>query len=241
MILKKKKQIKPLCKTFIRLRENVQNRKKILKFKKEKWRNFIYHFERKSKFYRKYKFKDQNLYLVSKFPIKALSYKQRFKNNLLAYKRLTLHYGGISKKRLKNLINNPRLKNNREVFLGEFERRIDTVLFRSKFCISIRNSRQLISHGNISVNGRKVKTSSYVLKQGDLITIDSKASKTIENNLVYQILNSNIWPLPPKYLYINYETMEIIFGCIKNQNDIMFTNFDFHVNLERISQNYKYQ
>ncbi len=241
MLLGKRRRIKPLCRIFIRLRENVQNRKKILKFKKEKWEKFVYHFKKKSKFYRKYKFRDQSLYLASKLTIKPLSYKQRFKNNLLTYKRLAFYYGGMTKRKFKKFIGNSNSKDNRKVILTNFEKRIDTVLFRAKFCISIRNSRQFISHGNVLVNNMKVKTGSYKLKQGDIITINSKAYETIESNLVYQFRNSNIWPLPPKYLYINYKTMEIIFGCVKTKNDLIFINFDFPLNLERISQSCRYQ
>ena len=51
MLLGKRRRIKPLCRAFLRLRENVQNRKKILKFKKEKWEKFVYHFKKKSKLY----------------------------------------------------------------------------------------------------------------------------------------------------------------------------------------------
>jgi hypothetical protein len=40
-MIKKKSKFKPLYKQFIRLRENVQNRKKLLKFKKQKWDQLI--------------------------------------------------------------------------------------------------------------------------------------------------------------------------------------------------------
>ena len=101
MILKKKNRFKPLYKSLIKLRKNVQNKKKLLKFKKHKWEKFISFFKNTTKPYKKYKPQDQYTYLVSKYPVKGLSYKNRFKISLQSTKRLNLFYGGVSKKELK--------------------------------------------------------------------------------------------------------------------------------------------
>ena len=54
-MLVKKNKFNPIYKQLVRLRENVQNRKKLLKFKKQKWKQFIYYYKRKLKRYRKFK------------------------------------------------------------------------------------------------------------------------------------------------------------------------------------------
>lgn len=239
-MFKKKNKFKPFFKTLIKLRENLQNKKKILKFKKKKWEKFTFHFKKKAKPYIKYRIKDQNLHRVSKFPTKVLSYKKRFKNTLMSIKKFKVFYGGVPERKLQKIIIIPKRAKNKTLFLNEFEKRIDTVLFRSKFCISLRNSRQLISHKQILINHRTVKNYSYKLKTGDLITINPKYYKTIENNIIYHFSNSTIWPLPPKYLNINYKTMEIIFGQINQNKDILSTNYSFNLNLEKIIQNYKH-
>jgi hypothetical protein len=46
MILKKKNRFKPIFKQFIKLRENIQNRQKILKFKKKKWKFFKFYINK---------------------------------------------------------------------------------------------------------------------------------------------------------------------------------------------------
>lgn len=237
MLLKKKNKFKPSYKILLRLRENIQNQKKILNFKKQKWEKFIFHFKNRIKPYRKYKLKDQNLYRVSKFPTKGLSYRKNFRNSLIASKRFTVFYGGVLKKNLKKTI---KLTKNINDFIIEFERRIDSVILRAKFCNSIRDSRQLISHGKVLVNTKRIKNSSYKLKTGDIISIVPKAHKIVEKNLVNHFFNTTIWPLPPKYLIINYKTMEIIFGQIQNNLNTTFTNFSFNLNLEKLTQNYKY-
>lgn len=233
---KKKNRFKPFFKPLIKLRENIQNKTKIFKFKKKKWEKFINHFKKKSKFYRKYKLKDQNIFTISKFPIKVLSYKKRYKNNLIAIKRIAFFYGGLTRKKIKKTILNTKLKNNNEDFLKKFEKRIDTILFRSKFCTSIRDARQLISHKKILINKKIVKNNSYYLKQGDFINVSPKAYKIIENNIVKNFINSNIWPLPPKYLTINYKTMEILLGQIGPSSNSTLLNFNFNLNLEKITQ-----
>ena len=121
-----------------------------------------------------------------------------------------------------------KLKNLKLLFLEFFERRLDTILYRSKFSPSIRNARQLISHGIISVNNKPVRIKSYELKTGDLITVNPKYSNLIKVNLK----KSEIWPIPPKYLTINYKTMQIVL------NDMKHTNFSLKFDLEKLIANY---
>ena len=68
------------------------------------------------------------------------------------------------------------------------------------------NSQQLISHGHILVNNCVIKTKSFKIKPGDKITIDKKSRDLVE----YYFLNSDPWPLTPKYLLIDYSILQII-------------------------------
>jgi ribosomal protein S4 len=239
-MLQKKNRFKPLYKQFFKLRENVQNRKKLLKFKKKKWATSINFYKKKLKRYKKFKPNDQTRYLVSKFPSRGNSYRKRFRNALSTSKRFKLFYGNLSKKYIKkNIKKTMKKKLNKKninffiTFLEQFEQRLDTVLYRSKFSISLRNARQIIVHGKVLVNNKPIKIPSYILKQGDLISINPKFYKLIEKN----IKNSNIWPIPPKYLSINYKTMEIIINENAKQTNFS-TNFTFYLNLEKILVNY---
>jgi hypothetical protein len=72
-----------------------------------------------------------------------------------------------------------------------------------------------------------------MLKQGDLISINPKFYRLIEKN----IKNSDVWPIPPKYLSINYKTMEIIINENAKQTNLS-TNFPFYLNLEKVLVNY---
>jgi ribosomal protein S4 len=235
MIKKHKNKFKPFYKKVLKLRENIQNQKKVLKFRKQKWNKFIEFYKRKLKWYKRFKLQNQKRYVVSKYPNRYTSYKNRYKNTLQAYKIFNLFYGSLSKKVLKDkifflkkkYINNINIK-----FIELFEKRLDVTLFRAKFSHSIRSAQQLIVHGKVLVNNKIVKSKSYVLKTGDLITINSGLKKLIEIN----IGQSNTWPLPPKHLIINYKTMQIIFGNIKYTNLSNLSQIYF--NLEKVLINF---
>lgn len=250
MFIKQNNRIKPLYKQLIKLRENVQNRTKILKFKRKKWEILIQNYKKKLKWYKKFKPKDQTIYLMSKYASRGKSRKKLFRDSLNKSRLFRLFYGNLTKKVLKThikIFKKPKFKQlnyNYFLFLQLFERRLDTVLFRAKFSKSIRNAKQLITHGIVQVNNKQVKYPSYILKEGDYIQINPKYCTLIENNLKYCLLgnlelnlkNNQLWPLPPKHLIINYKTLEIIFGDI---NISTFSNdFSYNLDLEKIIINY---
>jgi ribosomal protein S4 len=231
MVLKKKTKFKPLYKKFFKLKENVQNRQKLLNFKKKKWEIIIKKYKHSLKWYRQFKPKNQNQYIVSKFSNRGTSYKQRYRDSLLTLKKLELFYGGFVKKVIKKQVSNQikkNYKNNTRIFIESFEKRLDIILYRAKFCPSMRNAQQLIVHGKVLVNNKEIKIKSYKLRPGDLISVKPKFYKLIENN----IQSTQIWPIPPKHLIVNYKTMQIIFGDIKHIN--LSTMFSFHLKLEKI-------
>jgi ribosomal protein S4 len=244
----KKRRHKPFYKQLIRLRKNVQNRRifrvvntnsssienlnyshsaLITKFKKRKWEKFNNDLKKIFK-YRKKKFQ---IYDHFKFyHIKRFSnyFKKKFSNKLSAKKSLSLFYGGLLKKYLKKQINFSLKKitysrknfgNTNFFFIKILESRLDSVLYRSFFTLSFRSARQLITHGHIFVNKKIVKISSFILKKGDLIEINTKYHKLILQN----IQRSYIWPIPPKYLLINFKTFQILFD-----ENIEATNFSTH-------------
>ena len=67
--------------------------------------------------------------------------------------------------------------NTAENLLGLLERRLDAVIYRSKLANTIFSSRQLINHGHIKVNGKKVNISSYQVKEEDAIEIRDKSKQ----------------------------------------------------------------
>ncbi|HEX6123823.1 MAG TPA: 30S ribosomal protein S4 [Pyrinomonadaceae bacterium] len=64
-----------------------------------------------------------------------------------------------------------------ENLLFMLERRLDNVVYRSGFATSRRQARQLVNHGHIEVNGRKVNIPSFQVKQGDVVSVKEKTYK----------------------------------------------------------------
>jgi small subunit ribosomal protein S4 len=62
-----------------------------------------------------------------------------------------------------------------EALLQQLERRLDNVVFRMGFALARRQARQLVRHGHIAVNGRKVNIPSYQVSVGEEITIREKS------------------------------------------------------------------
>lgn len=59
--------------------------------------------------------------------------------------------------------------------MGMLERRLDSVVYRMGFGVSHPQSRQIVRHGHIQVNGRKVNIPSYMVKVGDIVEVREKS------------------------------------------------------------------
>ena len=206
--------------------------KEVEKLKKQKWKTFIRRLKKANHFFQKYKPYTFNHYRSAKFASPGNSFKKKFKNDLLAKKTFNYFYGELNRKYLKkqmaSIYKAKLLKNSRNLCIEMFESRLDSVLKRAKFCSTIKDARQLITHKHVKVN-KKIETNySCILKQGDLVQIDVKSRKIVKiklNNLLKEHYNRVLWPLMPDYLVINYRTLNIIFGNIRNFNFSSLLNF----------------
>jgi len=91
-----------------------------------------------------------------------------------------------------------------ELLIQQLERRLDNVAFRLGFAISRRQARQVVRHGHVSVNGRKVNIPSYQVNAGDEIAVREGAKKLLIVEQGAQNAAQN--PLPT-WLEMNFETL----------------------------------
>jgi small subunit ribosomal protein S4 len=91
-----------------------------------------------------------------------------------------------------------------ELLIQQLERRLDNVAFRLGFAVSRRQARQVVRHGHIAVNGRKVNIPSYQVRVGDEISIREAAKKMLIVEQGVQYAASN--PLPV-WLEANFENL----------------------------------
>ncbi|MBU3978311.1 30S ribosomal protein S4 [Patescibacteria group bacterium] len=86
---------------------------------------------------------------------------------------------GLLEKQLKRLVTTvTKQKGDTEkLLLALLERRLDNIVYRLGFAKSRFMSRQLVSHGHILVNNKKLTIPSYEVKEGDVITLGGKMQK----------------------------------------------------------------
>lgn len=86
---------------------------------------------------------------------------------------------GLLEKQFRNIFEKARkIKGDTgEIFLSFLERRLDNVIYRLGFARSRREARQLVSHGHVRVNGKKVDIPSFFVKKGDIVELSEKAKK----------------------------------------------------------------
>ena len=96
---------------------------------------------------------------------------------LEAKQKMKFYYGNINERQFRNVYRKAIQKkgNTTENLVGFLERRLDTVAYRAKFATTVFSARQLINHGHIKVNGKKVNIPSYLVKAEDTIEIKDKS------------------------------------------------------------------
>jgi small subunit ribosomal protein S4 len=81
-----------------------------------------------------------------------------------------------------------------ETLLRYLELRLDNVAFRAGWGASRSQSRQLVRHGHVTVNGKRVTIPSYRCRQGDVVSLSTKARQMI---VVRHNLDTLDRPVPP--------------------------------------------
>jgi len=96
---------------------------------------------------------------------------------LEAKQKMKFYYGNMNERQFRNVYLKAIKKkgNTSENLVGILERRLDTIIYRAKFAITVFAARQLINHGHVKVNGKKVNIPSYLVKPEDSIEIRDKS------------------------------------------------------------------
>jgi small subunit ribosomal protein S4 len=90
-----------------------------------------------------------------------------------------------------------------EELIRQLETRLDAVVLRMGFALTQRQARQLVSHGHVRVNGRRLDVPSAQVKPGDTIELSDKA-----RNFVYVREALELSPDAPAYLYVNRDQLQ---------------------------------
>ena len=128
---------------------------------------------------------------------------------LSAKQKLKGYYGNIGEKRFRRYYDEAvrRKGDTGENLVGLLERRLDAVVYRSKFVPTVFAARQFVNHGHIMVNGKRVTIPSYQIKEGDVVQVKAKSR---ELPLVLEGIESVERELPD-YIDVNYKEMKATF------------------------------
>lgn len=125
----------------------------------------------------------------------------------LREKQKTKRYFGLGEGQFRNLFEKAAASKGitGEVMLQMLERRLDNAVFRIGFSTSRAGARQLVRHGHVHVNGRKVNIPSFQVKPGDEVTIRDKSK---ENPAVLSAREATAHLPSPSWLEIDRENLK---------------------------------
>jgi len=116
------------------------------------------------------------------------------------------YYGNISEKQFRRYYQEAvrRKGDTGENLVEILERRLDAVVYRMKFVPTVFSARQIVNHGHIRVNGKRVNIPSYQVKDGDVVELGDKA-KTMA--LVLEAIQSAEREAPD-YVEVDYNALK---------------------------------
>ena len=130
-------------------------------------------------------------------------------NQLFAKQKLKFYYGDLTERQFRNIFKKAsNIKGDTSQILIELlERRLDATVYRMKFVPTIFSARQLVNHGHVKVNGKKVNIASFQVKEEDTIEIRDK-SKTLA---LIDIALANKEREVPEYLQLDEKNKKVKF------------------------------
>ena len=119
------------------------------------------------------------------------------------------------------------LANKKEGITGEnllsiLESRLDNVIFRLGLADTRRQARQIVTHGHVLVNGKRVNIPSYLVKTGEVISL---REKTATADWMKGIVEANSTRTVPKWLSMDKNTLTGTVADVPKRDDI-----DFEIN-----------
>jgi len=174
----------------------------------------------------------ENIWGRSKSPINARAYGpgqhgQRRKGKLSdfgvqlrAKQKLKGYYGNISEKQFHKTYQEAvrRRGDSGENLIGLLESRLDAVVYRSKFVLTVFQARQFISHGHVLVNGKRVTIPSYRLQVGDVVEVRQRSR---ELNIVMEAISSTERDVPD-YLSVDFDKLKATYTSVPKLADVPY-------------------
>jgi small subunit ribosomal protein S4 len=154
---------------------------------------------------------------------------------LMAKQKLKGYYANIGERRFSRYYQEAiRLRgNSSEQLIGLLERRLDAVIYRAKFVPTPFAARQFISHGHITVNGKRTNVPSYQVKEGDVIEVKQKSRELPMVLAAVQSPERDV----PDYVEVDHKAMKATFLRTPKLEDVPYpTQMEPHLVIEFYSR-----
>ncbi len=139
---------------------------------------------------------------------------------LLAKQKLKGYYGNLNERQFRRVFQRAsQMKGDTsQNIIGLLESRLDAVVYRMKFAMTVFAARQLISHGHVTVNGKIVNIASYQVNEGDVIEIKEKSK---ENTVILEAIQSAERDLPT-YVDVDLKALRGTYVHVPKLEDVPY-------------------
>ncbi len=132
------------------------------------------------------------------------------------------HYGILERQFRRYFEMAERSRENTGVaLLRLLERRLDNVVYKTRFIAGRRGARQAIVHGHIYVNGRKVDRPSYLVEVGDVISINPREKSQKYARAQMQLLEGVPFPPEQTWLQVDPDKLQAKVIALPGRDDVL--------------------
>ena len=139
---------------------------------------------------------------------------------LQAKQKLKCYYGNMNERQFRNVYKKALMKkgDSAENLIGLLERRLDAIVYRAKLATTIFSARQLINHGHLKVNGKKVNISSYQVREEDTIEVRDKSKQLA----LIDVALANKEREVPEYLQVDEKNKKVKFVRVPKFEEVPY-------------------
>ena len=173
-----------------------------------------------------------NIWAKPKSPVNKRKYKPgqhgptarikqtEYGRQISAKQLLKGYYGNVSEKKFRAYYQEAmrRVGDTAQEIIGQLESRLDAIIYRANFAPSVFSARQLVSHGHVEVNGKRVNIASYQVQTGDVVSLKVGAH---EIPAVQQAVINKVAPAP-EYLAVDDKKFTCVFVRVPTFEEVPY-------------------
>lgn len=143
-----------------------------------------------------------------------------FGQQLRAKQKLKGYYGSIGERQFRRYYDEAiRVRGDSgQNLIGLLESRLDAVIYRAKFVATVFAARQFVNHGHILVNGKRVQSPSYRVKEGDIVEVRGKAKQFAVTQMAAELAERDV----PEYIQVDAKEMKATFLRVPKMEDVPY-------------------